>query len=176
MKSEDAGATWLTVQVVDFVLQKITFNNNFGFCTAINGNIISNDDDGQTWALTTTLDAYNATDIKFNSGNGFCLANNLTVYKTTNDGGNWVPTFTSEFSSYVLNPLTESSCLVFGEGDYTGGDFRIWYGAIRQSKNSGNDWTEIQFKNIQAIRCTSFYSTTEGYAVAANDLIKVTVK
>lgn len=175
-KSTNAGIDWTTIDSTTFHLNKIIFNNSFGFCTGADGNIIKSSDNGNTWILTTTLNAIHVTDIKFSSGNGFCIANNQTVYKTTDDGSNWTQKFSSDICSYVLNALTTNSCLVFGSGRYTGGDFGTWYGAIRQTTNSGDDWTETELTDIEPIRYTSFYTATNGYAVGERKLIKVEVK
>jgi hypothetical protein len=117
-----------------------------------------------------------ATDIQFKDGNGFCIAGNQTVYKTTDNGSTWTPTLSHQNGSYALNPLTATSCLVFGKGVYYGGDFGTWSGGLMQTTNAGNTWTETEFKELAPIRYTSFYSATEGYAVAGSKLIKVTVK
>jgi len=45
-----------------------------------------------------------------------------------------------------------------------------------QTTNGGDNWTEIEFKQIAPIRYTSFYSATEGYAVAGSNLLKITIK
>lgn len=175
-KSTNAGLNWTAIDSPDLHFEEIFFSDNFGFCTAIKGKIIRSSDNGITWTLTTSLNANYATDIKFNSGNGYCIADNQTVYKTTDNGSNWIQNLNSDFSLLVLNPLTINSCLVFGAGRYTGGDFGTWYGAVRQTTNSGKDWTETEFTDIEPIRYTSFYSATEGYAVARSKLIKITVK
>ncbi|MBK7567131.1 MAG: hypothetical protein IPI31_04835 [Bacteroidetes bacterium] len=175
-KSSDAGMSWIIIDSFDFDLHKITFNNGFGFCTGMDGNVIKSSDEGNSWILATTLDALYATDIKFNQDNGYCIANNNAIYKTTNDGVSWAENYTSNYISYALNPLSENSCLIFGSGEYTGGCFGSYYGGIIQTTDSGNSWTETQITDITSIRCTSFYSETEGYAVSGFKLIKVIVK
>lgn len=176
IKSTNAGSSWTTIDSTDFRLGKITFNNNYGFCTGQNGKIIRSSDNGGTWALTATLSALYTDDIKFNKGNGYCIANNQTVYKTIDDGNNWTQKFHTEFQTYILNPLTENSCLAFGGGRSFGDFVLVSYGAIRQTTNAGNDWTETEFSDIVPIRCSSFFSVKDGYAVSGTKLIKVTVK
>lgn len=174
-KSANAGLNWTTIDSVSFHLNKIFFAENFGYCSGMQGNIIRSSDDGTSWSLNTTFTAYYATDIKFNSGNGFCIANNQNVYKTTDNGNNWIPLL-NQSGAFVLNPLTANSCLVFGSGEYSGGDFGTYSGKIIQTTNAGNNWTETEIKEIQSIQYTSFFSTTEGYALAGNKLLKVRVK
>ena len=175
-KSTNNGIDWTIIDSTNFHLNRIVFYNNFGFCTGTDGKIIRSSDNGNTWILATTLNANYVTDIKFNSGIGFCIANYMTVFKTNDDGSNWIQKFSSDFGSYVLNPLTSNSCLVFGSGWYTGWDFGNWTGAISQTTNSGDDWTETVLTDISRIRYTSFYTATNGYAVAEMKLIKVEVK
>ncbi len=176
-KSINAGINWTIVDSTDFVLNTITFRGNYGFCTGQYGNIIRSIDNGGIWKLAATVNANYIGDIKFNGGNGYCIANNQTVYKTIDNGNNWTQNFHSDFQTYTLNPLTENSCLAFGAGRFYGGDWVYGnYGAIRLTKNSGNDWTETEFSDIEEIRYTSFYSASEGYANSGTRLIKVTVK
>ena len=67
-------------------------------------------------------------------------------------------------------------CDIFFFNASTG--FAVSYdGKIYKTTDNGNNWTETEFKQInQPIRYTSFYSPTEGYAVAGNYLLKITVK
>ena len=176
LKSTNAGINWTTIDSTDFSLVKITFSNSYGFCTGKDGKIMRSPDNGNTWELATTLIANYTDDIKFNSGNGYCIANNQTVYKTIDNGNNWTQKFHTEFQTYILNPLTTNSCLVFGAGRYFGDIVLVSYGAISQTVNAGNDWIETEFSDILPMRYTSFYSTTEGYASSGTRLIKVTVK
>jgi photosystem II stability/assembly factor-like uncharacterized protein len=175
-QSTNAGVNWTKIDSVDFGLQKIFFEDNFGYCSGMQGKIIRSNDNGTTWTLNTTLTANYATDIKFINGNGFCITDNQIVYKTTDNGNNWTQTLNHQSSSFVLNPLTVNSCLVFGAGAYSGGDFGTWSGKIIQTTNSGNHWTETELKEILPVRYTSFYSSKEGYAAAGSKLLKVTVK
>lgn len=175
-KSTNGGLSWNIIDSTAFQLMKITFHGNYGFCTGLKGKIISSLDNGTTWTVSATLDALYTTDIKFNSGHGFCIADNQHIYRTTDNGSTWIEVYHSDFSSYILHPLTASSCLAFGSGRYSGRDFGRWYGAIRATKDAGKHWTETEFIDIEPIRAISFYSTTEGYAVSGVKLIKVSVK
>jgi photosystem II stability/assembly factor-like uncharacterized protein len=175
-KSINGGINWITIDSTDFNLDKITFSNNLGFCLGKNGKILRSNDNGNNWELAATLSANYAHDIKFNSGSGYCIANNQTVYKTTDNGTTWTQKFDSDFQTYIVNPLTSDNCLAFGSGRSYGDFVLVTYGAIWQTTNSGNDWTEIQFNNITSIRYSSFYSDSEGYVSSGTELIKVTVK
>lgn len=173
-KSLDGGR-WTTVDSTDFLLNKITFNDNYGFCTGANGKILRSNDNGSTWSLFNTLDAILVTDLKFSNGVGFCITNNMRVFKTTDNGSTWTETLFSDKSSFVLNPLTVNSCLVFGGGRYVT-ETKSMCGAVRLTLDSGSHWREIELVDILPISLTSFYSTTEGYIVAGSKLIRVTVK
>lgn len=175
-KSTNAGLNWSTIDSLNFNLQKIFFADNFGYCSGMKGNIIRSSDNGTTWTLNKIFTANYASDIKFINGNGYCIADNQIVYKTSDNGNNWSQSLNHQSGSFVLNPLTRNSCLVFGAGSYSGGDFGTWSGKITLTKNTGNNWTEIELKEIDPIRYTSFYSSTEGYAVSGSRLLKVTVK
>lgn len=176
IRSTDNGSNWSTIDSTDFHLEKVTFSDNIGYCTGANGKIIRSINNGSTWELAATLNAYYVSDIRFISNSGYCIANNQSIYKTNDTGTNWVQKYSSDFFSLVLHPVTETRCLVFGGGSYTGGDFGYWYGAFRQTTDSGDDWNVTELTDIGPIRYISFYSPTDGYVVADNKLIKVTLK
>ena len=176
IKSTNSGIDWTIIDSTDFKLNEIVFKSNYGFVTGQNGKILRSSDNGVSWGLATTLSANYTDDIKFNGENGYCIANTQTVYKTIDNGNNWTQKFHTEFQAYILNPLTENSCLVFGAGRSFGDIALVVYGAIIQTTNSGKEWTETEFSDITSIRCSSFFTSTEGYAISGNRLIKVTVK
>lgn len=175
-KSVNDGGSWTISEVVSSQFRKIIFSGIYGFCTANSGKLLGSIDNGATWTLTPILPANYAIDIKFNSGNGYCIANSRTVYKTTDNGATWAQSLDYQNGVSIVNPLTANSCLVFGKGSYSGGDFGGWSSMIMQTKNAGATWIETEIKEMEPIRCASFYSATEGYAVAGKKLIKVTVK
>jgi len=175
-KSINAGINWTTIDSTDFSFDKITFSNNYGFCTGKNGKILRSSDNGNSWGLAATLSAYYTGDIKFNRENGYCITNNQTVYKTVDNGITWTEKYHSDFETYIINPLTSNNCMAFGSGRVFGDIAISIYGAVRQSTNSGNDWTEVEFRDITSIRYSSFYSDSEGYVSSGTKLIKVTVK
>jgi photosystem II stability/assembly factor-like uncharacterized protein len=175
-KSTNGGSVWTEIDSSILAWDKILFSNNYGFCTGSLGKIYRSIDNGNTWTLTDTLKGNHIDDIKFFNNFGFCIANfGQTVYMTTDYGSTWIETYHSVSQSYVLNPLSDEDCIIFGSGRYSGGDFGTWNCAIRQTTNSGNNWTAFEL-NIDPIRYTSFYSATEGFAIAGTKLIKVTLK
>jgi photosystem II stability/assembly factor-like uncharacterized protein len=175
-KSTNQGINWSAIESVKNNLYKIYFDNNFGYCTGDSGKILGSKDNGSSWVLANTLTADYVIDIRFNNGNGYCIANNQTVYKTTDNGFNWGKTLNSQNGCFVLNPLTANSCLVFGAGSYNGGCFGAYSCKINQTTDAGSNWTEIDLKEIEPIRHTSFYLKTEGYALAGRNFIKITLK
>ncbi len=174
-RSTDNGNSWVAITVSDQNFDKIIFNEGSGFCTSISGNkLLISRDNGTTWNLDSAFFTSYTSDIKFRDGNGFCIGG-LGVYKTSDNGNTWRETLPG-LPPYVINPLTQNSCIAFGSGEYTNGNERPFYGAIWQTKNGGNTWTNIQFKNLTGIICSDFYSPVEGYAVSGNQLLKITLK
>jgi len=174
-KSINNGNNWAPITVSDQNFYKIIFNDGFGFCTSTSGGkLLSSTDDGLTWNLDSAFATLITTDIKFNDGIGFCIGG-PGVYKTTDNGHTWRETIAG-IGPYVINPLTKNSCIAFGAGEYTSGDFGHFYASIWQSKNGGNSWTNTQFKNTSGIICADFYTTVNGYAPAGDKLLKITVK
>lgn len=175
-KSIDYGINWSNIDSDNRQLQRITFSNSYGFCTGMKGSIFRSSDMEKPWSLYAIIPANYLTDIKFKSGSGFCIADNQSVYKTSDNGRNWLQIVNHQTIVYILNPLTSNSCLVFGAGDFSGGDFGTYNGAVLQTTNGGRNWSVTKISNIEPIRYTSFYSEDEGYAISGKKLIKVVVK
>jgi photosystem II stability/assembly factor-like uncharacterized protein len=176
LKSADAGATWLPVASWPYQLIKIAFDRDRGYCATAKGTIVKSVDNGASWSDASTFTYPYLNELAFSTGIGFCVTGYGPVYKTTNDGANWVPTAQSSFSAQVINALTPTSCLIFGSGTYSGGDFGTFSGSLRQSTDGGNSWTEIELSTVHTIYYSSFYTPKEGYALAGSTLLKVTVK
>ncbi len=177
LKSADAGATWVAVATFPYQLDKIAFDRNQGFCAGATGKILKSKDNGTTWAEVAVNFTYPyLNELAFSTGIGFCATGYSQVYKTADDGVNWLPTSRSHFSTQVINPLTPSSCLIFGGGRYSGGDFGTFDGSCRQSVDGGNSWSEIELSDVSTVHYASFYTPRNGYAVAGSSLLKVTVK
>jgi photosystem II stability/assembly factor-like uncharacterized protein len=184
MKSTDGGINWITVHTVNYELSKIIFSGTTGFCTggfgSEDGKIVRSTDDGLSWDHNTTIDGLWTTDIAFSSNIGYCLSDNLSLYQTTNNGDTWSEVFTSGYSSYAIDAIDATTCILWGAGQYSGGDWGYFYGAVRQSIDAGSTWSNDEFKDIGAIRCSAFYSSSNGYFFSGGyggpKLVKVTVK
>lgn len=186
LKSSDGGSNWETTVSLNLELLKITFSDGRGFCSTGNGfgnaGIVRSNDNGNTWKDTTNLSGFWTRDIAFKGEIGYCITDNSLVYQTTNNGEKWNQIHPSTvYTSAILNPLTENSCLIWGSGNYP----RVYYGweteyhgyngGVRQTTNSGKDWIDHEIKDLEGIKFTSFYTSTEGY-ILSDKLIKVTVK
>ncbi len=176
-KSVDGGINWDTIDCSNLRLVKIISGGNFIFCTGgfQPGKIHRSSDDGKTWSKTSTfINSHWTTDLEFLDSIGFCLADNK-IYKATDFGENWTQVHSGD--SYNIDLLTPTSCLIWGTGGWYGGDMGYSLSAVRQTTNGGKDWIDYNFnKGTRQLRCSSFYSTTEGYGVMGIYLIKVTVK
>lgn len=175
-KSNDSGMNWALIDSVDFHLNQICFDGNYGFCSGMGGNIIRSNDHGATWSLNFTFPAYYATDIKFSNGIGLLVVNDNRIFRTSDYGNSWSDVLFHQNGTYVIEALTANNYIVFGAGTSFGGCSGDASGMIFQSKNGGEDWTEIEFKQISPIRYSSFYTASEGYVVSGSKLLKVLVK
>ena len=179
-KSMDGGITWITSDYKDFKLSKIAFADKYGYCTGGaypgTGKIYKSVNNGDSWIEAKSFTNTDWTwDLAFKDSIGFCIGNNQSIYKTDDFGASW--TLVHSGSSYKINLLTYNSCLIWGGGGWSGGDFGYETGSIRQTTNGGKDWIDYRFKkDIGGLRCSSFYTETDGYVVAGKYLIKVTVK
>ncbi len=179
-KSNDGGITWITTEYKDFKLSKIAFTGKFGFCTGGaypgTGKIYRSVDNGGSWNESKSFSDTDWTwDLAFKDSIGFCIGNNQSIYKTEDYGETW--DLVHSGTSYKIDFLTDKSCLVWGGGGWSGGDFGHETGSFRLTTNGGKDWVDYSFKKeIGALRSSSFYAATEGYVVAGKYLIRVSVK
>lgn len=172
-RSIDAGATWQAVVSEPFQLTKIAFDRSQGLCTSAAGKIIRSSDRGNTWREAAAFNYPYFNELAFAAGVGFCVEGYGKVYRTTDNGGTWSPTSSSMYSALAIKVLTPSSSLIFGAGQYSGGDFGTYNGSLRQTKDAGATWAEAAVPRTGPIGCASFYTTTAGYAVSGTQLLKV---
>jgi len=186
LKSNDGGSNWVTTATLNKKVVKITFSDSRGFCStgygSDNAGVVRSDDNGNTWSDTTKFSGFWTSDIAFKGNIGYCITDNSVVYQTIDNGDEWNQIHPSTvYSSAILNPLSENSCLIWGSGkyprDYYGWEIEVhgYNGGVRQTNNFGRDWIDHQMKDLEGIKFTSFYSPTEGY-ILSDKLIKVTVK
>jgi photosystem II stability/assembly factor-like uncharacterized protein len=95
------------------------------------------------------------------------------VYRTTDNGSTWALANTSSYSALVVKALSPTSCLIFGAGQYSGGDFGTYNGSLRQTKDAGASWSQAELPGIGPVRSASFYTPTAGYAVSGKQLLSV---
>lgn len=176
LKSTDLGENWITMDSVDFNLSKVTFEASNGYCTTSNGNIMTSTDNGLNWTLTNHFNTLYSTDIAFIGELGYCIEDNSTIYKTTDGGNSWEKIQNFDHQSFVIQPVSADIWLIFGAGSYSGGDFGTYYGGIKYTVDAGKKWKKFEFNDLPEIRSASFYESMNGYALAGNQLVKVTVK
>jgi photosystem II stability/assembly factor-like uncharacterized protein len=172
-KSADAGGSWQAIANEPFQLTKIAFDRSQGLCTSAAGKVISSSDRGNTWREAATFSYPYLNELAFAAGVGFCAQGYSKVYRTTDNGRTWSPTSTSLYSARAIKVLTATSTLIFGAGQYSGGDFGTYNGSLRQTKDAGATWTEAAVPSSGPIGCASFYTPLAGYAVAGSQLLKV---
>lgn len=176
VRSANNGNSWTPVASWPAQLTELAFDGRFWYGATGNGKIIRSADNGVSWADVSSFTYPYVNTLAFNSNIGFCVTGYRSVYKTTDAGITWAPTATSSFSADVVNPLTPTSCLIFGGGRYSGGDFGTVSGSLRQTTDAGSSWTEIELTDVNRVRYTSFYTAHNGYAIAGNALLKIAVK
>jgi photosystem II stability/assembly factor-like uncharacterized protein len=173
LKSTDGGSNWQTIANEPFQLTKIVFDRSQGFCASAAGKVIRSADRGSSWHEAATFSYPYLNELAFAEGIGFCVEGYGKVYRTTDNSSTWAPTSTSNYSALVVKALTPTSCLIFGAGQYSGGDFGTYNGSLRQTKDAGASWFEAALPGISPVRSASFYTTTAGYAVSGKQLLRV---
>jgi len=173
-KSADNGSNWTHETSSPYQFYEMVFNGERGFITTLSNKWLISNDNGITWNVDSSFASNYSNDIEFNDGVGYCFSN-LDVLQTTDNGESWISQGISGASGFgVVKPLSQKSCIVFGSGSYSGGDFGIFYGAIWQLVD-GNSWTGTQFKNT-SFYSASFYTATNGYVASTTKLLRITVK
>jgi hypothetical protein len=172
-KSADAGASWQAIANEPFQLTKIAFDRSRGLCTSTSGKVISSSDRGTTWRDAATFSYPYLNELAFAAGVGFCVEGYGKVYRTTDNGSTWTQTSPSLYSARAIKVLTATRTLIFGAGQYSGGDFGTYNGSLRQTKDAGATWAEAALPGSGPIGCASFYTPTAGYAVSGSQLLKI---
>jgi photosystem II stability/assembly factor-like uncharacterized protein len=170
------GGQWNVVDSATFPIRRLSFHDGKGYCIGMHGNILESLDDGQTWALSNSFDGLFATDIKFVGSFVYCLVNDHAIYRSTDAATNWEIYHEYNSPTYSIQPLNDNDLLGFGYGPQEVGCFGIGSGGVRYTRDSGSNWSAIDLLNLGAIRYVHFYSSTEGYAVAGSDLLKISLK
>lgn len=176
LRRTTAGATWSVADSTTNSFSKLVFNDRAGFYTGSGARIVRSNDNGLTWGHQTSLPYNFVNDIAFNKAVGYHLLGYRRLYQTTDNGDNWLERRPPIALLNKLNVLTPTSCLLWGAGRSSGGDFPIHLGAVGQTQDGGTTWTGVEFSGTSPISVTSFYSPQHGYAVAGNTLLKVSVK
>lgn len=177
--SNDEGTTWTVIESAAFQLNGIIFNENFGFCSGVYGNILRTNNDGDSWELISTPDALYVSDVKFSDNSVLCVMSNMRVYRADEEGKNWLKVFDSDRSFYGLDVPSNDTWVMHGNGGYSGGCWGYWYAGIGYTTNSGADWSVVTVRAVPALHSSSFYSDKEGFMIGGTSggyLLKVTLK
>lgn len=176
LRRTQADATWSVVDSTTNQVSTLVFNDRAGFYTGSGARIVRSDDNGRTWGHQTSLSYNYVNDLAFSQHVGYYLLGYSELYRTTDNGDTWQQARNPLAAVYKLTALTPTSCLLWGAGPSSGRDFPVVRGAVGQTQDGGTTWTGVEFEGIDLIRVASFYTPQQGYAVAGNTLLHVTVK
>lgn len=178
LKSGDGGVNWKVAASINYPVLKIIFSDNYGFCyggyNIDNAKILKSSNNGLNWNETTTFDGFKINDLHFNGPAGFFIMNN-TILKTINHGDTW--TKINSPANYLgkIQTLASDQLLVFGSSSSS---LNNGYpaGIIHQTFDGGKSWIEHKIKDMPTTSKIAFYSSTQGYIIAGNKLLKITLK
>ncbi len=145
-KTTNGGNSWLKVfdSLSLGLLNSIGFiNNNTGFITGNNGNLLKTTNAGDTW-VTNNIHVENLNSISFaDSLNGIIVGTNGLTFNTTTGGDDW--------TSHASGTFVKLNSVSFTDNGYAiaAGE----YGTIISSTNGGTSWN-----SVQKITSNNFYS------------------
>lgn len=178
-KTTDGGQHWTENQISNLggKMMKIKFSDNLnGFIVCMFDKILKTTDGGNTWQVTSpnrnngyyALSSYNG--INYVSGQG-------KILKSVDNGTTWAELSNAPKDIYDIHFTAQNVGYAFGRGNYSGGDFGRYYGAMYCTNNGGDTWNgNGDFKDVGLIQAVSFPSTNTGYAVSGNKVVKVIIK
>ncbi|TGD82504.1 WD40/YVTN/BNR-like repeat-containing protein [Hymenobacter wooponensis] len=175
-RSTDAGASWQLVTTAGNSFSKIVFTDNAGFYTGGGAQIVKSTDAGATWPSKTVVSYNYVNDLAFSNERGYYVLGYSQAFTTSNAGTSWQQVQSPLTSISKVSALTPSSALLWGGGHSTGGEYPIQYAAVGQTTDGGKTWTGTEFPGTTRVSTAYFYTPKQGYAVAGNTLLKVTVK
>ncbi len=164
-KTTDGGFNWVGVSPIPGTWYSINFvNQNTGFVSGNNGNILKTTNAGANWNATNVGLSINLRSIKFaNINTGYCAGDYDKIYKTTNEGQNW----TLKFSSVTFN---------MGEISYVGTDtcyFTNWGGMVFRTYNGANTWDSVHVDvrgiSLSSVKNNLFVVGTGGMIYKSSD-------
>ncbi|HOZ87548.1 MAG TPA: hypothetical protein PL029_07310 [Bacteroidia bacterium] len=176
LSSKNGGLTWKENIITDLgatCLDVKFASANKGLVTCGFGKILKTTDGGTTWQISKPfsaggwprLDAVNE-DLIFVIGTG--------LFKTTDFADTWTPVSNFPIGVSQVVFKTKDFGYIFGTGEYSGGDFGTYKGAIYYTLDGGKTWTgSNKIHETNVFTSTSFPNNETGYAMSNNILVKI---
>lgn len=175
LRRTTAGANWAVVDSTTHYLSKLVFNDRAGFYSGSGARLVRSNDQGDTWTHHTSLSYNFVNELAFYQHVGYYVLGYSRVHQTTDNGDTWEEVRHPISSVNKVSVLSPTSCLLWGGGRSSGGDFPAQPGAVGHTQDGGRTWTGVELAEIGPISVASFYSPQQGYAVAGNTLLHITV-
>ena len=174
MRTSDGGQTWSEYKVDNLrglMMQVYFLNPQTGYVVCLSDKILKTEDGGLTWNLITT---------SFNQGyysvsgtlNAIYVSGQGKIIKSTNGGASWTMLPNSPSDIFAVHFFDDKNGIVFGRGNYSGGDFGYAFGSIYCTNDGGDTWNgSAEIKQTRLIGSISFPLNNIGYALGGGNKI-----
>ncbi|MCB0713723.1 MAG: hypothetical protein KDD67_15455 [Ignavibacteriae bacterium] len=178
LRTNDGGKTW---QPQEYTVAKGNFlditivDSNVAYITPLKGSILHTTDGGKSWDFYSRPEGAGNTYAMDVSSDGWFLAGDNYIVTTKDSKTTWK---TLQYSPERIREIimwADGSGIVFGAGNYSGGDFGHTMGSMFYTTDAGENWQgTYQLNRTMQIESASFILQQLGYVVAGNVLIKIT--
>jgi len=179
IRTIDGGNSWEEKRIDNLggIMQNIDFNGTRnGMIISTGGKIVSTTDGGNTWVINSEISVVGSVSISLASDNIAFASGNTKIFKSNNFGSSWIELANSPTDNFDINFVTKDLGFAVGRGNFSGGDFGHFYGAIAYTTDGGENW--VGNKNIietGSFLESSFPSEKVGYIVSSNKILKIII-
>lgn len=179
LKTTDGGQSWseyLLSGLASKPWQIFFMDAQKGFIITTSSQLITTVDGGTSWQANSSPLNVNYYGFAAAGGSVY-LANQSQVLKSTNSGGNWNTLAGSPTFVRSLYFIDANNGLSFGAGNYSGGDFGHYNGAIYVTTDGGGTWSgSTNYTAFGTITTVHFPNNNVGYGLSGNTVVRVNVQ
>jgi photosystem II stability/assembly factor-like uncharacterized protein len=177
-QTTNGGISWAATPFANLgtIMTAIKFTDaQHGYVTCATNKIIQTTNGGINWQVGTVALSGGYNDVA--TGNGYTyIAGQQKAIKSTDAGLNWQLLPNSYINIYFLHFIDAQQGVAFGWGNYSGGDFGVYYPGIYTTADGGDTWTaKVDIKDFGIWRGISFPLSNLGYGIDNHSLVRLSI-